>query len=126
VRDLFAFISDFAREHGLAEGAAFALNVAIEELFVNMVRHNPESGGDITVDLSTDGRAVTARITDCDAEPFDPTSVGPFDPATPIEKRQPGGLGIHLARSLTDDMTHEYDGTKSTIVLTKILRTEDA
>jgi serine/threonine-protein kinase RsbW len=40
------------------------------------------------------------------APPFDPTQIPAPDLTLPLSKRPLGGMGIHLARQLTDSMTY--------------------
>ena len=119
--DVFAHVSEFVAEQGLDDAAAYALNLAIEELFVNMVRYNPENLNDITIDLKAAAGSVTAVLTDYDTEPFDPTGLEPYEVTKPLAERQPGGLGIHLVRSVMDEVAYEYADRKSKITLTRHL-----
>ncbi len=124
--DIFAHVSGFAGEHGLDDATAFALNLAIEELFVNMVRYNPENLNDIVLDLRADSASVTATLTDIEVAPFDPTGFEPYDPSRPLAERRPGGLGIHLVMSAMDDVSYEYRDGESKVTLTKYLGKKDA
>ena len=47
-------------------------------------------------------------LTDYDVERFDVTQAPDADINLPIEKRRPGGLGLHLIRRLVDSMQYEY------------------
>jgi serine/threonine-protein kinase RsbW len=124
--EVFALVSEFSGEQGLDDSTAYALNLAIEELFVNMVRHNPENPNDIVIDLSAESGSVTVSLTDFDVEPFDPTKFEPYDASRPLAERRPGGLGIHLVRSVMDHVSYEYSDGESRITLTKHLGKKDA
>jgi serine/threonine-protein kinase RsbW len=46
-----------------------------------------------------------------DGRPFDPLLVPPPDLTLPLERRPIGGLGIHLIRSLMDEVAYaRHDG----------------
>jgi serine/threonine-protein kinase RsbW len=117
---LFGFLSDFAERHTVGEDAAFDLRVAIEELFVNMVRYHPESEAAILLRLERDGPWVRVTLQDFDVDSWDITKQAPkVDVNAPAEARRAGGLGLHLVRRLTDDVRYEYRDRSSTITLTK-------
>jgi serine/threonine-protein kinase RsbW len=124
--DVFTCVSGFVSEHGLDDATAYALNLAIEELFVNMVRYNPENPNDIVINLEADSGSVTASLTDFDVEPFDLTRFEPYDASRPLAERRPGGLGIHLVRSVMDEVSYKYRDRESKIVVTKYLGKNDA
>lgn len=107
--EVFDFLQAFAGEHRLDERTAFAIKLVAEELFTNMVRHNVGGGDRITLALDHDSSNVFLELIDVDVEPFDPSSVAPAPVEAGIESRRPGGLGVHLVRTLVDDMAYDYD-----------------
>ena len=56
-----------------------------------------------------------------DGVSFNPLAVAPPDMTVPLEQRQPGGLGIHLARSLTDEATYVRQDGRNVITLVKVV-----
>lgn len=107
--EIFRFVAEFVDAAEIDERTAFTLELVVEELFTNIVRHN-EGGGD-TVDLIVDlddGR-LCVELVDHDAEPFDPTTVPPPPITAGIDERRPGGLGLHLVRSMVDRLDYEYE-----------------
>jgi serine/threonine-protein kinase RsbW len=125
VEDVFAFVSDFAGRNGLDDAVTFKLSLAIEELFVNMVEHNPQSHSDILISLAKDGGRLTVSLTDFDVEPFDITKADRYDSSQPLEERPVGHLGIHLVRSMVDDISYQYKDRQSRITLIKDLGKND-
>ncbi|MGD8627482.1 MAG: ATP-binding protein [bacterium] len=118
---LFNFINDFALEHHLSESDSYGLKLAIEEIFVNMVRYNPDNTNDIVVELRADQDKVIVTLTDSDVERFDITKFTPNSIDRPIEDREPGGLGIRLVRSFMDEVSYDYRDRQGRITLTKYL-----
>jgi serine/threonine-protein kinase RsbW len=118
---LFDFVSDFVAENHIDEASAYAISLAVEEIFVNMVRYNSGSTESVAVSLSRDADRVVVKLTDSGVRPFDPTKAAPIDTGLPLGARQPGGLGIHLARSVMDEIGYEYDDGRSTTTLIKRL-----
>jgi anti-sigma regulatory factor (Ser/Thr protein kinase) len=54
-----------------------------------------------------------------DGVEFDPFAGPPADTFSDIESRQIGGLGIHLVKTLMDDVSHRRIDGKNVIILTK-------
>ncbi len=111
LRRLAASIESFCRERGLGDDVAFDLNLALEELFVNAVKHGGcrgmESAARVRLELVEGGVAV--EIADRGA-PFDPTAAPAPDLGTPLAARAAGGLGIHLVRQVMRDVRYARTG----------------
>jgi serine/threonine-protein kinase RsbW len=121
--DVFSFLEEFFSTAEIDAGSAYAISLAVEEFFTNMVKYNPESDRDITVRAGRDGDAARVALVDEDVEPYDVSKAGTVDTALPLEERKVGGLGIFLSKELMDDVTYEYASRTSTITLTKKLET---
>lgn len=119
--DLFAWLSCFAARERIDDGATFAVKFAVEEIFVNMIRYNPGGAERIVIGLSRQRDRLEVSLTDVETTPFDITEVAEYDGGLPLEKRRPGGLGIHLTRKLMDGVAYAHENGRSTITLTKTL-----
>ena len=105
-----ARVRDFVETHagglGIAPDAVYDLVLAANEIATNIVVHGYHGQpGTIEVDMRSDGDAVRIVLRDR-APAFDPTLAPTPDITVPLEKRLPGGMGIHLTRRLTDAMLH--------------------
>jgi serine/threonine-protein kinase RsbW len=118
---IFAFITEFADQNGVSDALLFKLNLAIEELFVNMVKHNTGSTSDILIALDRTGEKLVVSLTDSDVEPFDITEAEEYDTTRPLGKRPIGRLGIHLVKRMVDKINYEYRDRQSKITLIKHL-----
>ena len=118
---IFAFVRDVSHVHAIEPAAAFAINVAVEELFVNMVRYNAGGASGISIRFEKQGDDLHVVLTDFDADPFDPNAFPEPDLDGPLSERAVGGLGLHLVRQLMDAVRYEYHDRRSTITLTKKL-----
>ena len=116
LEEVFDFVSGFAAGYRLREDVVFQIKLAIEEVFVNMVRHNVGSN-DILVSLIREGNKLIVSLTDFDVEAFDITKADKYDTRQPLDRRPVGRLGIHLVRNMVD--------RQSTIVLIKDLGKTD-
>jgi serine/threonine-protein kinase RsbW len=119
---LMETVAQFAADHLLEERAAYAAQLAIEELIYNTILYGCEDGGAHTIELRlrlSDGEMVM-EIED-DARPFNPL-LSP-DPAalhgTPPEKE--GGLGIFLVKQVMDDVAYQEKKGGNLLILRKRL-----
>jgi len=117
--DVFAFADNFFREHRVDERPAFALKLAIEEVFTNFVKYNPGGQQPVSIHLERSEGDVIVTLTDPDTDPFDITHYDLADTTSALEERDPGGLGIFLVRKMVDDVRYEHANRTSTIILTK-------
>lgn len=106
---------------GLSDHVGFRLALAIEEAVTNVIGHAFAGVAPphlINVRLDITPQSFIAEIVD-NGRPFDPTSVPPPDLSLPIEQRTPGGLGIHLMRSMVDRVRYRRSGGKNRLRLEK-------
>ena len=85
----------------------FKVQLVLEELVTNILRHG-FSGGQghtIQIELTFSGAGVELSVED-DGQPFDPMQAPPPDLDSPLEERAVGGLGIHLLRQVASDLTY--------------------
>lgn len=97
------------REAALGRGAgaewANDLVLAVDEACQNVIRHGYRDGaapGDLVIDVAGDGAGLCVRVTDF-APPVDPAKIRGRD----LADVRPGGLGVHLMRTLTDECAWE-------------------
>jgi serine/threonine-protein kinase RsbW len=105
---LAAETARFCREHALGDEVEFHLNLVLEELFANAIRHGGCEGmrDAARVQLEMLASGVAIEFADRGA-PFDPTAAPAPDLHAPLETRQIGGLGIHLVRQIVRDLRYE-------------------
>ncbi len=109
---LVVFVREFFTARGIDADQAFDVDLVLEELFTNMVRHARGGTSEIEIGLDDDGALLTLRLRDEGVEPWDPALAPLPDVDLPIQERRPGGLGIHFIRQLTRDLRFEHvDGT---------------
>lgn len=110
----------FAEEHGLARQILLELHLILEELVTNVIRHayQDETEHEISVGLTLEAGRLRIEVED-DGLPFDPRHVPPPDVEAPLEDRPIGGLGLHLVRSLVDELRHRRHEGRNLLVLLK-------
>lgn len=121
--EIFAFLAEFAERQGLDEKTRLCIDLVAEELFTNTVKHGSGADGRVRLSIEKVGGELQLELVDFDAEPFDPESVEPPALSAPIQERKPGGLGIHLVRSMVDKVAYEYRGREMRVLVTKSLET---
>jgi len=103
------------RQQDLPEGLRHVVDLATEELFVNMVTYNTESEEDILIQMVPHEHGIEVGLTDYNVERFDPTKAGKVDVDAPLEERTPGGLGLYLVMKMVDSIHYEYRNRQSKI-----------
>ncbi len=123
--EVFGFVDEVLEGRTIDSGARFAVKLATEELFTNLVRHNIGGRDHIVLGYEVGDDRVAIHLTDFDVEPFDSYKVEPVDTKAPIEQRRPGGLGLHLVRNVIDKLVFVYDKRTLHITATKMFAEED-
>jgi anti-sigma regulatory factor (Ser/Thr protein kinase) len=118
---IFAFTGEFFARESIDPGEHHAVELAVEELFTNMVKYNAGSSAAIVLRMERCNGDLRIVLTDPDADHFDPTAIEAPRVDRPVEEREPGRLGLFLVRKLMDRIEYEYDGRRSRITLTKTL-----
>ena len=108
--DHLAAVRAFVREQAAAAGAddetTADLIQAVDELVCNVVEHGYAGRpGRIEIACLLTADDLAFRIRD-DAPPFDPRTVPEPSLDLPLAQRRLGGMGVHLARDLTDGFDH--------------------
>jgi len=121
---IFNTIHDFAKENKLSEKTIFALNLATEEIFTNMIKYNSKNQNDILIDFVKDNNKIMVTFTDFDVEPFDINKLKTYDANQSLEERPIGKLGVHLVKKMIDEIKYDYKNRKSKITLVQYLGKE--
>lgn len=119
--EVFSFLRGVAETFSLDERTAFSVNMAVEELFTNMIKYGARADDAIVVGLEKTNSQLVIRLVDTDSEPFDLTDLQAIDTSAPLEERRPGGLGIHLVKCVMDEVSYEYKNRVTRIRLVKNL-----
>ena len=117
LKQIVTFVDSFSKENSVSEGAVFKLNLMIEEIFTNMIKYAPQSRQDVAIALAQKGNSVIISLIDFGVEPFDVTAFDKVDINQPLEERTPGGLGLHLVKTLADNVSYEYKDGNSKVTI---------
>ncbi|MDH5194585.1 MAG: SpoIIE family protein phosphatase [Nitrospira sp.] len=99
------------------------LNMALDDLLNNVVQYafpNDQTEHMIHVEGDVRDGCVVLTITD-DGMPFNPLTVAPPDLSLLLHEREIGGLGIHLVRSMFDEVTYHRNVGHNVLTVKKKL-----
>jgi serine/threonine-protein kinase RsbW len=120
---LFEHIERFGQLVGLSKKQIFQINLALDELFTNIVSYGfPDSKTHwIAFKLRLEKSEVVIRIED-NGIPFDPVAIPTSGSAPPLENCKIGGLGLHIVKKMMDEIAYERKGDKNIITIRKLVR----
>ena len=126
---LMAFADRACTAAGLDSDETFAVRLSIEEICANVINHGyaKHKDGDrpITIDFMSCAKEVVTTIEDRGVT-FDPaTAPAPMVTGDAMQ-RTVGGIGVHLVRSLMDEVRHEPipgGGNRLTLVKRRVAAT---
>jgi serine/threonine-protein kinase RsbW len=113
-------LEKFGQTIGLSSKCMFEANLALDELFTNIISYgfNDNQEHTIKVTISHQNNKLIFLIED-DGIPFNPTKVDEPDLECTIEECKIGGLGIHLAKNLMDEVCYQRCKEKNILTLKK-------
>jgi len=118
---LTRFLQEFWSAGALPVEQAPAFELALEEVFMNVVLHGaPRAGATprVEVSLSLVDRELTMTVED-DGPQFDPLALPPPKLTAKIAERPVGGLGVFLVRKMMDTVSYERVGARNRLRMTK-------
>ena len=122
--EVFGFVRLFFRAEGIDPEYLPPIDLAVEEIFTNMVKYNRGARHEIDISLEKQDDKLTIALIDHEVEPFDITKLPDVRTDQPVEERRIGGLGIHLVRKLMDEVDYDYVNGRSTITLVKRIESQ--
>jgi anti-anti-sigma factor len=113
-------LQEFWAAAALPLAHAHACELALEEVFMNVVMHGSRAGSVPQVELSvgfSDGE-VTLTIED-DGAAFDPLSLPAPDVTSGVAERRVGGYGVFLMRQMMDTVSYQRVGARNQLRMSK-------
>jgi serine/threonine-protein kinase RsbW len=119
-----AFVRQHAAQLGADDASTADMVQAVDECVTNIIVHGyRDEPGWVRIEMPPDDHDLVVRLSD-DAPPFDPTQVPAPDVNLPLRERRGGGMGVFLARDLTDRMSYRRTATGNELTLVKTYRRE--
>ena len=121
------FLADWWADNHFAEAERFPFELALEELFVNVASYGEDTDGspcDVRLTLTSkrgDSVIVSLQIQD-NGQAFNPVALDEPDLSLSLDERKVGGLGIHLTRSVMDNIHYEHRDSLNQTTVSKTIR----
>ena len=113
------FVDSFLEERNCTMNAQLELDIAVEELFVNIASYayRPKEGP-VTIQVSSEGNIVSIVFID-EGKPYNPWQKSDPDITLSAEERQIGGLGIYLVKNTMNQVDYRYENKKNILTIQK-------
>ena len=121
LEEIFEFTARFMADRQINERLSYSINLIVEELFTNMVKHNTGGGHPIRIRMDVRDGHLRINFVDEDVDPWDPAQAPDVRVDQLIEERKPGGLGLILVRSMADEIEYDYTDRRMSVTVTKKL-----
>ncbi len=119
--NVLAFADTILEELGCSVKAQMQIDIAIEEIFVNIAHYAyPEAEGEavIYVEPGEGSSSVTITFED-EGIPYDPLKNEDPDITLSADDRPIGGLGIFMVKKSMDEVSYEYKDGKNRLTIKK-------
>lgn len=115
-------LGQFCQSCGVPKRQTFEINLALDELFTNIISHGfpDEDEHQVQVTCAKEEGLLKITIED-DGIPFNPMDAPHPNLKCAFKDREIGGLGIHLIRSYMDQIEYNRKNGKNVHILTKAL-----
>jgi serine/threonine-protein kinase RsbW len=118
---LMRFLKEFWSAAGLPPADSVKFELALEEVFMNLVMHgSSEAGTQVEVSVILCDGGLTLMVED-DGPAFDPLLLPAPDVAASLEERKVGGLGVFLVRQMMDAVSYQRVAARNQLRMTKRL-----
>lgn len=113
-------VDEFGQSHALSERVRHDMSIAVDEIISNIIHHSYRGEADhsITVRLRLVPEELHVEIVD-DGAAFDPAAHDVSRPTGSLTERALGGLGLHLVKSLMDNVCYFRLGDDNHVTLIK-------
>lgn len=113
-------VEELGQREAWPDSLVFKINLVLEEVGLNVLSYGGESGGphpDMEIVIASEADALTIEVSD-DGRPFDPLQEAPAAVLEGgLEERPVGGLGIHLVKTMMDDLSYQHTGGRNRLTM---------
>ena len=117
------FIDEQLEEAGCPMLTQTTIDIAVEELFVNIASYAyGEENGNAVVQVTVQDEPLAVEITFIDnGKQYDPLAKADPDITLSAKERKKGGLGIFMVKNTMDNVSYEYKDGKNNLTIKKNL-----
>lgn len=119
LEEALVFAREAADEAGLEPGAIAKLELALEEIVVNVssYAYEPGEAGRMVLRAATGAGEFVVEVEDAGREFLAPSRTPVAKEAASVEDVPTGGLGIFLAGAMVDELTYRREGSHNIVRL---------
>jgi anti-sigma regulatory factor (Ser/Thr protein kinase) len=118
-------LEDIGQKIGLSKKLIFEVNLALDELFTNIISYGFGDDEEHTIKITVTPQPETLCLCiEDDGIAFNPIDFETPDVACSVENCKIGGLGIHIIRKLMDEICYQRCDDKNILTLKKTLSNE--
>lgn len=120
---IMEFVNEELATHDCPPKALYQIEVAIEEIFVNIVSYaglSDDDGVEVHCEVLENPLRVVVQFLD-KGIPFDPLAKDDPDRSPDAIMDREGGLGIFMVKQMMDDVSYAYEDGKNTLTILKNL-----
>ncbi len=110
-------VAVWAADAGLGDRATRRLQLAVDEIVANAIEHGLRPRGHAVVAVTGSARGITVTVR-YRGSAFDPTTAPTVTQQAALRDRASHGYGLHLIRTLVDNVTYRRDGDVNEVQLT--------
>ena len=126
IKRLFKAFESFCRKKCPDAHFKYVVQVSLEEIFTNIVKYGYDDSREHDIMVRFELLAQGLRVIfEDDGVPFNPLTAAEPDVSAALKERRIGGLGIHMVRTLMDQVTYERVRDKNRLIIEKKIATED-
>lgn len=113
-------LEKFGEEHNLPLKIIMDVNLALDEIFTNIVSYGFEDQDKhlIFICLAIKEKELNITVED-NGIPFNPLEIPEPDLDLPLEERKIGGLGLHFVRKMIGELRYERKAGRNVLFLKK-------
>ena len=107
------WIRSLASRHAMPEKVQFAINLCLEEVVANIIRHSyrEETDRSVSVRFTMPQRGLFVFVVEDEAPGFNPLDASDMPPPDLSQQIQIGGQGLRLVRRFADSLEYERTST---------------
>jgi len=120
LREVRDFVAGLARDVGFEEDIVGMIALAVDEACTNIIKHGYRYAADKQIEIHVETSNGTFEISIVDeGKSFDPSVIHSPNMKDYLTHYRHGGLGLHLMRSLMDNVDYKTSGTRNVVRMIK-------